>query len=344
MTRTKLSRTAFTLATCCSSALLIGSAAHAANFSAEYVFGDSLSDVGNAYLGSSGSEPASPYVGGQFSNGPVWVQDLAARLGLPPLTPSLAGGSDYAFGGATTGFPSTNNPLVPNLTQQVGTFFSGHASAPSDALYTFSIGANDLFAILKSGLTPLQAAGAAGAAAVVVASEAGDLAAAGAKDLVLFDVADLGVTPQITALGSPAASAAATALSAYFDEQVLIDLAPVEAAGLTVFDLNTYALLDKAVQDPSAFGFSNVTDPCWTGGFTGSATGGSLCSTLPAVQDTYLFWDDVHPTAAGQLLVAGAALSAIGLPVPEPSTWAMMALGFGGLGFAGYRARARAAA
>ena len=343
MTRKKLLRTPFALATCCSSALLIGSAAHAANFSAEYVFGDSLSDVGNVYLGSGGSEPASPYVGGQFSNGPVWVQDLAARLGLPALTPSLAGGSDYAFGGATTGFPSTNNPLVPNLTQQVDTFFSGHASAPSDALYTFSIGANDLFAILKSGLTPQQAAGAA-AAALVVASEAGDLAAAGAKDLVLFDVPDLGVTPGITALGSPAASAAATALSAYFDEQVLLDLAPVEAAGLTVFDLNTYALLDKAVQDPSAFGFSNVTDPCWTGGFTGSATGGSLWSTLPAVQDTYLFWDDVHPTAAGQLLVSDAALRTLGLPVPEPSTWAMLLVGFGGLGFAGYRARARAAA
>ena len=79
MTRKKLLRTPFALATCCSSALLIGSAAHAANFSAEYVFGDSLSDVGNVYLGSGGSEPASPYVGGQFSNGPVWVQDLAAR-------------------------------------------------------------------------------------------------------------------------------------------------------------------------------------------------------------------------------------------------------------------------
>jgi phospholipase/lecithinase/hemolysin len=330
-------------AACCSIALLSGSAAHAANFSAEYVFGDSLSDVGNVYLATRGGEPASPYVDGQFSNGPVWVQDLAGRLGLPALTPSLEGGTDYAFGGATTGSASTNNSAVPNLEQQVGLFLLGHPSVPSTALYTFSIGANDLFAILDGsstgGLTPEQAAA---AAAQVVASEAGGLAAAGAKDLVLFDVPDLGVTPEITALGSPTASAAATALSAYFDEQVLIDLAPVEAAGLKVYDLNTFALIDEAVQDPSAFGFSNVTDPCWGGGFDGS--GGPLCSTLPAVQDTYLFWDDVHPTAAGQLLVADAALSALGLPVPEPSTWAMLLIGFGGLGFAGYRARARAAA
>ena len=345
MIRKKLSGAAFALAACCSGALMSVSAAQAAGFSAEYVFGDSLSDVGNVYLATGGLEPASPYVNGQFSNGPVWVQDLAARLGLPALTPSLAGGNDYAFGGATTGSTYTNNSAVPNLAQQVGSFLLGNASAPSDALYTFSIGANDLFAILNGstgGLTPTQAAA---AAAQVVASAAGDLEAAGAKDLALFDVPDLGVTPEITALGQ-AASAAATALSIYFDQQVLLDLAPVEAAGLTVFDLNTYALIDEAVKDPGALGFSNVTDPCWTGGFTGSATGGSVCSMLPAVQDTYLFWDDVHPTAAGQFLVADAALRAMGLPVPEPSTWAMMALGFGGLGFAAYRrgTRARGAA
>ena len=341
MTGKFFSGAAFACVACCSIALGV-SAAQAANFSAEYVFGDSLSDVGNLYLATSGSEPASPYVNGEFSNGPVWVQDLAARLGLPALTPSLAGGTDYAFGGATTGSSYTNNPLVPNLEQQVGLFLA-HASAPANALYTFSIGANDLFAILDGsstgGLTPTQAAA---AAAQVVATEAGDLEVAGAKDLVLFDVPDLGVTPQITPLG-PTASAEASALSAYFDEQVLLDLAPVEAAGLTVFDLNTYALIDEAVQDPDAFGFSNVTTPCWTGGFTGDASGGSICSTDPAVQDTYLFWDDVHPTAAGQLIVADAALRAMGLPVPEPSTWAMMAIGFVSFGFAGYR-RAKASA
>jgi phospholipase/lecithinase/hemolysin len=337
MIRKMLSGAAFALAACCSSALLCGSAAHAAQFSAEYVFGDSLSDVGNVFLAT--GEPASPYVNGQFSNGPVWAQDLAGRLGLPALTPSLAGGTDYAFGGATTGSPPTNSSDVPNLVQQVDAFLSVSHSNSSNALYTFSIGANDLFAILSGstgGLTPLQAAA---AAAEVVASEAGDLAAAGAKNLALFDVPDLGATPGITALG-PAASAAATAISAFFDQQVLVDLAPVEAAGLTVFDLHTYALIDEAVQDPSAFGFSNVADPCWGGGFDGS--GGPLCSTLPAVQDTYLFWDAVHPTAAGHLLVADAALSAMGLPVPEPSTWAMLLIGLGGLGFAGCRRAAPA--
>jgi hypothetical protein len=34
-------------------------------------------------------------------------------------------------------------------------------------------------------------------------------------------------------------------------------------------------------------------------------------------------------------------VAAVGAAVPEPSTWAMMLLGFGGLGFAGYRASRR---
>src|SRR4051812_18671090 len=53
-------------------------------FQAIVVFGDSLSDTGNA---------------GRFSNGPVWVEALARGLNLP-LRPSQAGGTNFAVGGA----------------------------------------------------------------------------------------------------------------------------------------------------------------------------------------------------------------------------------------------------
>ena len=47
-------------------------------------FGDSLSDVGNAYLGSGMTQPApvSAYYQGHFSNGPIWVEYLAKDLGV----------------------------------------------------------------------------------------------------------------------------------------------------------------------------------------------------------------------------------------------------------------------
>ena len=305
----------------------------ASPYTAIYSFGDSLSDVGNVYLATGGA-PAYPYVGGQFSNGPVWVQDMATALGLPALTPSLAGGNDYAYGGATTGYPATNNPAVPNLAEQIATFSLAHSGvAPSSGLYTFSIGSDDLFGLLKSGLGDSAAAQAAAAgAAAVVAAGAGALELAGAKNLILFDVPDLGKTPYIKSLGSQV-SADASKLSLYFDQQVLLDLAPVEAAGLKVFDLNAYALLDEAVGPPPGFGLTNVTDPCWTGGFTGPQPGDTLCSTDPAIAGQYLFWDGVHPTAAGHELIAEDALGAI----PEPSAGAMVILGFAGLGALGAR-------
>ena len=80
--------------------LAVPALSQASSFDAIYAFGDSLSDVGNIFTASGGVAPAAPYANGQFSNGPVWVQDLAAGLGLAPLKPSLLGGTDYAFGGA----------------------------------------------------------------------------------------------------------------------------------------------------------------------------------------------------------------------------------------------------
>jgi len=77
----------------------------ASAYTALFAFGDSLSDAGNAYILTGGVTPASPpYVGGHFSNGPTWVEDLSQELGLGTLKPSLspAGGTDFAVGGATT--------------------------------------------------------------------------------------------------------------------------------------------------------------------------------------------------------------------------------------------------
>jgi len=296
-------------------------------------FGDSLSDVGNVFIGSGRTEPAEPYDNGRFSNGPIWIEDLAAALGLPPPTPSLEGGTDFAWGDATTGYSNTNNADVPNLVQQVLQFTTatgGHA--PSNALYTFSIGANDLFNILDdhdAATAPVYAAGAAS----FVAREAGILQSDGAKDLVLFDVPNLGLTPAAAANG-PAAVMAATQLSAFFDQQVLSDLAPVEKKGLKVFDLDTFSLIDSVVADPAAYGFLNVTDPCYVGPVTG---GGTKCKD----PNKYLFWDDVHPTARAGEILAEHAFRAV---VPEPATWVMMAIGFATLGFAGLRVkRAKAA-
>lgn len=121
-------------------------------------------------------------------------------------------------------------------------------------------------------------------------------------------------------------------LAALFNGTLQTDLATNVADGLTIYDLDTYDLLQEVVADPSAYGFDNVTDACLT------ITAGipSICAT----PDTYLSWDGFHPTAAGHEVVAEDALEA--LATPEPASWALIMIGFGGLGLVGARARRKA--
>ena len=81
-------------------ASLACSAAPASAFTALYSFGDSLSDVGNVFAASGGTVPAPlfpfppggpAYFDGRFSNGPNWVDDLSAKLGLGSVTASIDG-------------------------------------------------------------------------------------------------------------------------------------------------------------------------------------------------------------------------------------------------------------
>lgn len=54
--------------------------AAAGPYSSLTVFGDSLSDTGNIFIATGGAQPPSnqPYFNGRFSDGPVWVDTLAA--------------------------------------------------------------------------------------------------------------------------------------------------------------------------------------------------------------------------------------------------------------------------
>jgi phospholipase/lecithinase/hemolysin len=308
---------------------LLASPVSAAPFSAIYVFGDSLSDAGNAYIATNGAvPPAPPYAlvngFGVFSNGPLWVQDLASRLGLGPLLPSLAGGTDFAVGGAQTGafgayqgspgdlLPASGNPTPFS---QLGMFKADVPHPATNALYTLSIGSNDLETIFaRDAGNPAQAAADAAAALTNIATFIGDLAAEGAHTFDVLNVPDLGLTPMTRALGPPV-SAQVSAFTAAFDAALQTTLANLaQSYGLDLHLVDTFALLDQAVADPAAFGLTDVTDPCLPPG-----------SVIPCADpDRYLFWDDVHPTETGQRLIADAAA-----PVPEPSAIAILASSLG---------------
>jgi phospholipase/lecithinase/hemolysin len=273
--------------------LLLARPAHADQLTQIVVFGDSLSDVGNLYVATSGLKPGAPYYQGRFSNGPIWVEQLAGQLGLAAPTPSLLNGSDYAFAGATTG-SQFDGGKVPNINNQVAQYLAGHKPTASE-LFTVWGGANDFFNGQTDPSVPVQNLGDA----------ITTLAQAGAKRFVVPNLPLIGHTPYGFSLtpGGPVTAGQLDALSAGYN--LLLDAELKKLASslkIDIAEVDTAALLVGAQLHPAQFGFTNVTGQGKNAPDNGSG---------------YLFWDDVHPTTAGHGLIANAAVAAV---TPEPSS------------------------
>ena len=305
--------------------------ANTSPYSVIYAFGDSLSDAGNVSIATSliGTEPVSPPYATEnygstsasvFSNGPTWVQDLSVALGIGTLAPSLKGGTDFAYGGAETGGTPQNSGNLTTTAISVPTQLSQFSSAVSKpsatALYTISIGSNDILDVLSN--TALNASQQATDVTDAVNNEISDIRSLigdGAKTLVVFNVPNLGLTPEVLdglANGSKTPSAAltslATGLSAQYDSQLATGLATLAAANttVTIHTLDSSTLLGAAVANPAGFGLSNATTPVWSGNFT-SAGSGTLSSTSLVTQDQSVFFDHLHPTASVHNIIGNVA-------------------------------------
>lgn len=291
-------------------------------FSSLKVFGDSLSDGGNNafVLGSGGGAPTSnlyvpggaPYSSGTYSNGPVWVNAFAAAQGLASAAvPSFLGGGNYAMGGARTNDAS---PFPLSATAQVTSFLSGVTTLPSSGLYVIAIGGNDVRDVTQAVATgaPLTTiATAAAAYALAVGNMVDALQAKGAQHIVVWDAPDVGKSPLALTLGGGFASLGSNVASAF---NLALAGRLAGEAGVIPFDI--FGVVGAVVANPGAYGLSNVTDAC-----------GALINTCSASLGTSLFYDGIHPTAAGQAILATAMINTVAAAVPEPSTWLMLVAG-----------------
>ena len=284
-----------------------------APFSTIYAFGDSLTDAGNISLATAGVIPVSPpYADRVFSNGPVWVQDLAQDLHLPAMKPSLAGGTDFAFGGALTGQTPIHSLNASDLPSQIAQFGSQVHTPLPNALYAVWIGGNDVLDIAndKSLTLPQQQADVSAAVSNEVAGIQA-LAARGAQNFLVMNVPDLGITPYERA--RPAQTATATALSSQYDSELAAALKPLEASGALKIDLvDTFNILDQVDANPTAYGFTNTTTPVWTGNLISSSSG--KLNATGASQNQFLFFDGLHPTAQAHALLASGIASNLASP------------------------------
>lgn len=251
-------------------------------YDAIYVFGDSYCDVGNIFIATGGAEPAAPYYNGRFSNGPIWIEHVAGGLHLPML-PALAGGTDYAFGGALATATEGGIPSVPD---QVGLYLSAHkGKADPNALYIIEGGGNDILDATGGSADALGFK----IAAAIAGSEL-VLRQAGAKHFLIPNLFNVGVIPA----GQANAAWDLTAVTAA--NKYLNDLLALEGflEGIRITRLDVFSLIQSLETDPTHYGFTNITAPC-------------LTTTICADPDHTFFWDVHHPSEFGQDLFATAA-------------------------------------
>jgi len=280
-------------------------------FGTVVAFGSSITDTGNSCsaVPQTYCPPSPPYAQGRASNGPLWIEDVASGLGASAKGVRF-GGTNYAYAGArTTAIPGGATQLVPNMTTQFDQYLAayGYQSSPqtlfvldgvtfgndvTDALTLAATDPNAPTRILTNSVT-----------AMVTMMQR--LYASGARHIVVLTSTNLGLTPQVKALGASAV-AAATQLSATYNGALAQQIPQLKAIspGLNVYTIDTFALAGQAATNPASLGLANGTDAC----FNTLAAVPTLCAN----PDSYFYWDGYHPTAAASQQLAQIVLKAIG--------------------------------
>lgn len=296
------------------SSSLVPIAAIAATLNQIVVYGDSLSDLGRAATATGGAAPpySSSFGEGRFSNGPIWLEYLADKLGIPAdRNPATNRATNFAVGGATTGTANTIQPLISfpvaglnGIQQQV----SDNPITNPNALYVLWGGANDY---LGGGITdPTVTVG-------NLSIQIQTLIGRGATNILVPNLSNLGELPvTLNTLNS----APLNNLTQFHNLGLAASINSLSQSnsGVNLRLLDVNSLFNQIVANPADAGFDNVTSQC--------ITTTSVCGT----PDTYLFWDDIHPTTAGHRLIGELAFNTVSpTAVPEPITMLGSLMAFG---------------
>ncbi len=266
------------------------------------VFGDSLSDVGNAFEASDGTDPPEYYWEGRFSNGPVWVSRYSHLIGVAEPTRSLADGTNYAYGGAETGF-GTSWKNTPNIGEQIQTYLDvdERTFSPTTLVVLWG-GANDFFEVISVGGNVITVAD---AAVANLGQHIETLANRGATQFLVPNLPPLGFTP-IGYDYTEVERLVTNLVTDRFNAGLAAELDRLRSnLPVTIDEYDTNTMFLDAIDNPSAYGLTNVTDRAM------DAPGGTDISG-------YLFWDDVHPTAYGHQLLAES------MAIPEPGMMTLL--------------------
>ena len=230
------------------------------SFDTMVIFGDSMSDTGNLYRFMWYKFPASPpYFEGRFSNGSLWIEQLYDSYYPKDYS---AGFQNYAVGGAGAVLSYKQN-LPFTLAVELNDYLYWNTYGKKETtLYTIWIGANNYL----NGPTNIDTI------TDSVVDAIGDtierLISTGGNKFLIPNIPDLGRVPQ----------AADTHLEPLLTELVTthnrklaskIDNLKSKYPDLTFAYFDIFSFFNDAIDHAQDYGFSNVTEACYMGGYSG---------------------------------------------------------------------------
>ncbi|KTD33124.1 lysophospholipase A [Legionella nautarum] len=225
-------------------------------------FGDSLSDNGNLYQFIGHLIPSSPpYYEGRFSNGPVWIENLYQTYFTNTKPENFL---DFAVGGAGAVLSYKEN-LPYSLDAELNNYLYLHNFANKNkTLFIVWIGGNN-YLNGPSNVDDITTS--------VVDAIGNNLKALVERGGVMFlvvNLPDLGKTPEAARSNS---QELLTKLTLMHNQKLLDKFNALKEeypnVSWTYFDV--YSMLNQVMDSPQQYGISNITQPCYTGGFYGSS-------------------------------------------------------------------------
>ncbi|KAK9996090.1 hypothetical protein SO802_020776 [Lithocarpus litseifolius] len=319
----------------------------------QFIFGDSLSDVGNnKYLSRSLAQASLPWYGidfgnglpnGRFSNGRTVADIIGDSTGLtrPPafLDPSLTediilqNGVNYASGGGGI-LNETGSLFIQrfSLYKQIELFQGtveliqakiGKEAADKffqESRYVVALGSNDF---INNYLMPVYADSYTYNDQTFIEylmetlqAQLKILHGLGARQLMVFGIGPMGCIPLQRVLSSTGICQDRVnklALSFNQASSKLLDGLTKALPNATYRFGDNYDVFNNLITNPQKYGFSNSKDPCCSFYNIRPALTCIPASTLCKDRSKYVFWDEYHPTDSANEFIAKELIKKLGL-------------------------------
>lgn len=270
-------------------------------FSRLFIFGDSLSDIGNTSKLFGGTLPKSPpYYEGRFSNGPLWVENFSKELNFPSELVI-----NYSFAGARV---VKDFVPVPSLDQQIAKYIQWNPNgADPNALYALWIGSNDIindeykcndFRVVAKISHEFK-------------KQIRLLIKHGARTFLIPNLPAISVTPLAS---NRDALEHTSRYSSHIDQmtinynqllQYYLNILTYEYPEVNFIRFDSYELLRNAANYAGSFGITNIYQSCYLNLDIYNTF--NVCDN----PNEYLFWDAIHPSAIGHKVLSNFISKAV---------------------------------